>query len=188
MDRFIQLIEENHLKPGDIENVIAQPNPIAQFRFWTENRLRTPEDYFFNIPYLLACAVYRINPAFWHDPEVRRDRRIKEFIERVPVKVVIDEGDFAKAKREDPRTFKMRLELVARGRTFKEDIPYMKGAPEPEEYRSTDDYLIDKFCNNTSRILSQEKARQAAHVLLDIDTFTSIDRAMQEITPGLVTV
>jgi 2-methylcitrate dehydratase PrpD len=183
MDRFIQLIDEKGLEPGDIESVIAQPNPIAQFRFWTENRLRTPEDYFFNIPYLLACAVHRINPAHWHDPEVKQDQRIKKFIHRVPVKVVIDEGDFLKAKREDPRTFKMRLELVARGTTLKEDIPYMKGAPEPEEYRSTDEDLIGKFCDNTSRILSQEQARRAALVLLEIDRFDTIAGAMREIVP-----
>jgi 2-methylcitrate dehydratase PrpD len=183
MDRFIQLIEENNFEPKDIENIVAQPNPIAQFTFWTENRLRTPEDYFFNIPYLLACAAHRINPAHWHDPEVKQDQRIKEFIQRVPVEVVIDEGDFLKAKREDPRTFKMRLELRARGTMFKEDIPYMKGAFEPEEYRSTDDDLIRKFCDNTSRILSQEKAGQAAHVLLEIDTFDSVAKAMQKIAP-----
>jgi 2-methylcitrate dehydratase PrpD len=183
MDRFIQLIEDNQLESGDIENVIAQPNPIAQFRFWTENKLRTPEDYFFNIPYLLACAVHRINPAHWHDAEVKQDRRIKEFIERVPVKVVIDEADFITAKQNDPRTFKMRLELTARGRTFKEDIPYIKGAFEPDEYRSTDDDLTAKFCDNASRILSREKARNAAKVLLEIDRFAHIPEAMQEIAP-----
>jgi 2-methylcitrate dehydratase PrpD len=183
MDRFIQLIEDNKLESADIENVIAQPNPIAQFRFWTENRLQTPEDYFFNIPYLLACAVHRISPAHWHDAEVKHDQRIKEFMERVPVKVVIDEADFITAKQNDPRTFKMRLELTARGRTFKEDIPYMKGAFEPEEYRSTDDDLIAKFCDNASRILPREEAVNAARVLLEIDSFDSIAKAIQKIAP-----
>ena len=134
---------------------MAQPHPVFQFRAWNENTLGSPEDYCFNTPYLISCAVHRINPAHWHDPEVRNDPRIRDFMQKVST--VVDEKDFALAKIEDPRANLMRVEVVAKGKIIKEKIPYPRGRWTPEEFRNTDTELVKKFTDNASRIIPSAK-------------------------------
>lgn len=183
LDGFIQIIEENNLCPNDIEEIIAQPLPIVQSRLWRENTLRTPDDYPFNLLYLLACAGFRINSCHWHDPEVRQAPRLKEFMQRVKFRIVIDERDFGLAKLEDPRTFQMRLEVGAKGRSFKAKVPYVKGAWEPKEFRLTDEELVKKFTDNASRVLIPNQANQIAQIVLGLENLKNVARLMEIVGP-----
>lgn len=183
LDGFIRIIEENNFGPEDIDKIVAQPLAIVQSRLWRENTLRTPDDYSFNLLYLIACAAHRINPTHWQDPEVRHNPGIREFMQRVDFSIVADEKDFVLAKLEDPRTFQMRVELVAKGKTFREKIPYVKGAWEPEEYRNTDEELVKKFTDNTSRVLSLNRSKQAAQVMLELEGVDNVARVMEMVAP-----
>jgi len=176
-------MEENGLGPNDIERLKAQPHPMVQFRLWQENKLRTPDDYGFSIPYLVACAAHRINPAHWHDLEVRQDARIREFMQRVEFSIVVDEKDFGLAKLEDPRTFQMRIELVAKGKTFQEKIPHVKGTWAPEEFRNTDQELVQKFTDNVSRVLPLNRTNEAAQTLLELEKLSTVAQLMQMVVP-----
>ena len=142
--------------------------------------MRTPDDYAFNLPYLIACAAHSVNPTHWQDLEVRQDPRIREFIQRVEFGLIIDERDFGLAKLEDPRTFQMRIELVAKGRTFKEKIPYVKGSPEPEEFGNTDEEIIRKFTDNVSRTLPFGKANEVAKRLLELEKLQNVAEVMEK--------
>lgn len=183
LDKFIHIIEENDLRPEDIERVKAQLHPMVQFKYARENRLMTPDDYGFNIHYLLACAAYRINPAHWHDLDIKQDPKIQQFMQKLELSVIIDERDFALAKLEDPRTYQMRIELVARGETFIEKIPYLKGTWDPEEFRNTDEELVKKFSANASRILSLDKARKTAQNILELKKLRDIAELMEIVDP-----
>ncbi|MFC1901804.1 hypothetical protein ACFLX3_02630 [Chloroflexota bacterium] len=183
LDRFIQLIEGNNFQPEDIEEVVAQPHPVVQFRAWRENTLRTSEDYCFYSPYLFACAAYRITPARWHDPEVRNDPKIRDFMQRVRFSSIIDEEDYVLAQLEDPKAFLMRIELTARGKKFKEKIPYAKGRWTPDEFRNTDEELVKKFSDNASRVLTSDRAQQVAKTILELEKLDNVGRVMEALTP-----
>lgn len=183
LDKFIQIINENDLAPEDIEKIKAQPFPITQWKVFQENKLRTEEDYCFNAGYLLTCAAHRINPAHWQYPEVKQDARIREFRERVDISIVVDEKDYGLAKLENPKSGRARIEVVARGNTFKEMADFHKGAPEPEEFRNTDEELVKKFSDNASRILPKDKIDKAAEVILRIETLASVAELMEMVTP-----
>jgi len=148
---------------------------MVQFAFGRENRLKTPDDHCFSTAYLFACAAYRINPAHWHDPEVRQDPKIREFIQRVEFNITVDEKDFGLAQLEDPRTYQMRLGLVAKGVNYMEKIPYVKGLREPVEFKNTDEELINKFIDNASRILSSHKAKELAQTLLELERVKNVE-------------
>ena len=183
LDGLIQIIEENNLGPEHIEEIVAQPLPIVQSRLWRENTLRTPDDYPFNLLYLLACATYRINPTHWHDLKVRQDPRLKEFMKRVKFSISIDERDFGLAKLEDPRTFQMRIEVDAKGKRFKQKVPYVKGAWEPKEFRLTDEKLVKKFTDNASRVLNLSSANKAAQTILELENLKDIAQLMEIVGP-----
>ena len=179
LDKFIQIIQENNFQPDDIERVQAQPHPMVQFKFAQENRLRTPDDYGFKAPFLIACAAHRINPARWHDSDIKHDPKIQEFIQRVKFNVTTDEKDFGLAKLEDPRAYQMRIVVVAKGKTFKEKIPYVKGLWAPEEVRNTDEELVKKFTDNASRVLPLPKAEEVAQTLLELEKVENLAGVME---------
>lgn len=161
----------------------AQPHPIAQFNFASRNTLRTPDDYCFNGRYLLACAAHRISPAHWHDANVRQDRKIREYMQRLDISSVIDEQDFVRAKREDPRTCQQRIEVVAKGKTFKEKSLHPKGGWYSEEFRNSDEELVEKFINNVSKTLPLNKAEEAAQSILELEDLENAAVLMETVAP-----
>jgi 2-methylcitrate dehydratase PrpD len=183
LDRFIEIVHENDYKPSDIEEIVAQPLAIVQNRLWQENKLETADDYAFDLLYLLACAAHRINPVRWQDREIRQDPGIKEFMERIAFRMVIDENDSYRARLADPRSFQMRIEVTAKGKTFKEKIPFVKGSWEPEEFRMTDDALIKKFTENAQRVLPSKKVDQLIRMLFELENIDNIAQMMETVTP-----
>lgn len=176
-------MEENDLKPETIEKIVATPHPIVQFKLWQENSLRTEEDYSFYAPFLLACAAYKINKAHWLDEDVRQDPRIRDFMERVKVEIVVDEKGFGIPRLENPEARSMAVEVIADGRSFKKRSIHIKGLWQHEESRNTDEELIEKFSSNSSRILSSDQINKAAHTILDLDRFETIAEVMKLIAP-----
>lgn len=183
LDGFIEIVKENDFSPEDIQEIVAQPLAVVRNRLWRENELRTPDDYAFNLQYLLACAAHRINPVHWQDIEIRRDPRIREFMQRVAFRMVIDEADFHRAKREDPRTFQMRVEVTAGDRKYRKKVPYPKGAWEPQGFRCTDDELIKKFTDNIQKVLPLKSTDQIAHAILELERFEKIDPLIKMLVP-----
>ena len=182
LDKFIQIIEKNDLQPEDITSVKAQPHPLVQFNFRTGNKLTSQDDYMANGLYLMACAVHRINTSRWHDQDVKQDPKIKKFMEELDYTVVVDEKDFVRSKSEDPRNYQSRIEVVAKGKTFREEAPHPKGGWFSEELRNTDEELVKKFFDNASKIISPDKARSAAQKILDLEKMEKISDMMNMVT------
>jgi hypothetical protein len=142
---------------------------MAQFDYARRNVLTTEADYCFNLRHLLACAVFRIKPSFWHNPEVKRNPDIQSFIKTLNLEINIDEKDFAQAKRVDSNTYQMRIEVRAKGETYKAVGSYLKGSWTPEELRNTDEELAEKFIHNVSKRVSEEKALKAVEMVFALE-------------------
>ena len=183
LDKFIQIIEEHRLQPEDIEGVRVQPAPMVQFKLWQENTLRTSEDYCFSAPYLLACAAHSITPARWHDPDTKEKTEIREFMNRVPISVVVDEKDFGLAKLQDPQSYLQRIEVTAKGKTIQGRMPYPKGSWHSREFRNTDKEIVEKFRNNVSKVLSNSSAKKAADAVLGLENLKNVTQLMSMVAP-----
>ena len=184
MDNFIRLIEKNDLQANDIEKVVVTPHPIVQFTQWQKNSLRTEEDFSFNIPYLLGCAAYRIKTSHWLNKNVKEDQRIREFIKRIEFKIVIDEPGFGLPRIEDPVARPSVTEVLAKGKTFKERNMYLKGSWRPKEFRNTDADLIEKFRDNSSKVLSSDKINEVSQIIIqELDKLEDIGKIIELITP-----
>jgi len=183
LDKFIQIIDKNDLQPEDIEKVVVTPHPIVQFKLWQQNKLSTTEDFSFYAPFLLGCAAFKIKKAHWLDEDVRGDPRIQEFMHRIAFEVIIDEKGFALPRLEDLDRRPMAVDVVANGKTFKEKAIYLKGSWQPKEYRNTDGELIEKFSDNTSKVLSSDKIKKASQAILELEKLKSINEIMELISP-----
>lgn len=178
LDKFIQIIEENDIQPEDVKSITYQAHPVCQFPFETGNKLTTEEDYCFHGGYLLACAANRINPTHWHEPEVKEDPRVKKFMENTEFHLVVDEKDFIMAKRENPNAYQTRIEVSAKGKTFKMKAVHPKGGWFSEEYRNTDEELIKKFIDNVRKVMPPDKARKTADAMFEIQKVKDITEVL----------
>ena len=185
LDKFIQIMEENDLRPEDIEKVKAQPHPMVQFRFAQENTLRTPDDYGFSAPYLFACAAHKISPARWHDVDIKQDPKIQAYMQwlKPRLSVTIDEEDFGLAKLEDSKSFQTRIEVVAKGKSFRAASPHPKGGWHLDQLRNTDEELVRKFIENARRVLPLDKANLLAQTLLQLEKAGNVAHVMDMVTP-----
>ncbi len=77
----------------------------------------------------------------------------------------------------------MRIEVTAKGKTFKEKIPFVKGSWEPEEFRMTDEALIKKFSDNAQRVLPSKKVDQLAQMVFELENIDNIAQLMEIVTP-----
>jgi 2-methylcitrate dehydratase PrpD len=173
-DCFIALIQENNMKPEEIEKITARISNVWRFKSQSENRLLTEEDYVFNIKYQLACAAYGLKPTHWLDPDVRKDRKIRAFMERVQYDIGHDEEKFNAARQTDPAAHYMRAEILTGSQTFTKDTIYNKGANKPG-FQLTDDDLVEKFTENVSRILSKDKAGKVVDAVWKLDRILSVN-------------
>lgn len=183
LDEFIQIMEENDIKPEEIEVVNAKPSPIAQFTYANANKLRTLDDYFYSIPYTLACAAYRIKPTHWHDANVMQDPRIQKFIHRVEFNINIDENDYVMTKIAEPRSDLQGVDIVARGKIYSGKVPSQKGRWYKDELRNTDEELIEKFMDNSLRSLPLEKVNNVRKNILGLENLGNVAQLMQIFIP-----
>jgi 2-methylcitrate dehydratase PrpD len=135
LDKFIQMIEENNLRPEEIERVEFTPHAIGLNRAWKENTLRTEEDFGFHGPYLIACAAYRIKGVDYQSPSVKEDQRIREFMNKVTV-LPNPHKEFGLAMLKNPMARIHSVEVWARGKSFKETIRCAKWSRSPDGRRA----------------------------------------------------
>ena len=83
--------------------------------------------------------------------------------------------------RKDIFTSPARVEVVARGEIFTEEILYKRGTA-GSEVSWTEKEVIEKFKNNASQCLTQEKTDRAIETILELDKIDNITRLIQEIT------
>jgi 2-methylcitrate dehydratase PrpD len=176
-------MEENGLQPADIEKIKAQPTPVVKFKLWQENALETPEDYCFNTPYLIACAIHQIEPARWQDEATRQDPKILDFMKRVPCSIIVDEKDFGLALLEDSSNYQQRIEVVAKGNTFQEETVCTSGSCQLPKFRDTDDELLKKFRANTRDFLPESKIDSIVKTALELEKIENVGQLMELTSP-----
>lgn len=183
LDNFIQIVEKHGIQPDDIQEVRAEASPaVVGTRHQAENRLRTPDDYCYYLPYLAACAAYKVNPAHWHDPEVKQDPRIIDFLQRVKFNIGCDEKKWGLGKLEDPDAEISWCEIVTKGGTFDGKSIYLKGTSK-EGSALTDEELTRKFVDSASRVLPGDKSNQVVQNVLELEKLGDVADLMEMVGP-----
>ena len=182
LDRFIHIIDENSLSPEDIKEVQFTPHAIGLNRMWKENELRTEEDFGFHGPYLIACAAYRKKKVDFQNSDTREDTNIRDFMKRVKVLPDYHEG-FGTSMLEDPITRVMSVEVLAKGKSYKETSRYIEWSWRPEEVRATDDDLVDKFNEIVTGFLPSNKIKKSTDTLLTLEEVKNVNDLTEMLVP-----
>lgn len=182
VDRFIHIINENSLSTEDIEEVEITPHAIGLNRMWRENELRSEEDFGFHGPYLIACAAHGIKGVNFQNSEVREDPKIRDFMKKVKMLPNYHEG-FGTSMLEDPITRVMSVEVLSKGKTYKETSRYIEWSWRPEEVRATDDDLVDKFNEIVTGFLPSDKIKKSTDTLLKLEEVKNVNDLTEMLIP-----
>jgi len=85
------------------------------------------------------------------------------------------------AKRKDPRSWLARVEVTAKGKTYVEKRMYAKGTS-LTDLKATDEDLVEKFRDNASTLLTQDKIDKAVKCLLELEKLDDISGLINYIT------
>ncbi|ALJ19234.1 MmgE/PrpD family protein [Microbacterium sp. No. 7] len=170
-DRLIGIVEENDLRPDEIESIEAWGESFVQQPVWVNEHIRNPRDAQFSMTHGLAMAASRIpvGPA-WQAPAAVHDPGVLALMER---STFSPHPDHAAALAKDPAARTSRVAVRARGQVWTADSNYPKGSPSPEEWSyMTDDELAAKFRRNVEGVVSDADAEaiiEAVRHLEDLD-------------------
>ncbi|MFC1935968.1 MmgE/PrpD family protein [Chloroflexota bacterium] len=180
LDCFKKIIDDNNLRAEDIETINVLLDPMCDKAICRNNQLKTHVDAQFSVAYVFSAMAHGIRiGADWQSLDSIRNPRILDFMKRVKFD---PHSEYGKAALEDPYSRVSMVEVVANGKTFKEETRYAKGTPFPEEARMTDQELSNKFRENASRILPWEKIDKALQLILDLEEMDEVSGLMEALT------
>ncbi|MBI4334678.1 MAG: MmgE/PrpD family protein [Chloroflexi bacterium] len=168
LDLFIRMVEENHLAPGEIEDVKLWLDPHANLPLWQNRQITNDIQAQFSIAYNIAVAAHRIRPGIeWQTPACMNDPRITAFMDKISVAV---HPDYEKPER--PSSPRSGVEVFAGGRAHAGEMPETLRAPD-------DKFLEDKFRHNASGVLSEKKIDGVIESIWKLDEMENISSLMK---------
>lgn len=178
LDCLIHLIEENDIKPKEIEGIKAWVEGFCMEPVWLNRTIESPTDAQFSVAHCLSLAAHRIPPGpRWQDVETVMNPSILKMMDKVTFDV---HPDYVKSIKENPASRPSKIEVKARGKVFTEERLYPKGSPSPiPETSTTVDELVAKFKNNAQRMLLQHKIDSAVNAMLSLEDMDDISELME---------
>jgi 2-methylcitrate dehydratase PrpD len=169
LDCVLKIVEENKLKPEEIQSIIIYGHPTLEAPAFTNRELTNIVDIQFNPAYIIAMAVNGVPRGVeWQDMETARSPRIFEFAKKVSFKAY---PEFGKKQMS-------AAEIVERNRTFREEKPFA------EVTKLTEKDLIDKYKHNASGILSHQKIDNSIDTILNLEKVKNIRDMVTQIVTG----
>ena len=179
LDCFSNIIENNNLMPEEIKAVKTFSQANSDSPAFAHKKVTSISGAQFSPQYNLAVVAHRIKPGVeWLIPKTMSNPEILQFMNRVTCEAYPADR---REVRKDIFASPARVEVVARGEIFTEEILYKRGTA-GSEVSWTEKEVIEKFKNNASQCLTQEKTDRAIETILELDKIDNITRLIQEIT------
>jgi 2-methylcitrate dehydratase PrpD len=179
LDCFCDLIEKNHLIPGEIESVTVYGRGGMNEGLFGRKEVDTISAAQFNPRYNIAVAAHRIPVGVdWIQPQIMTNPEILKFMDKI---TGYSHPDYLKILESDPLSSLSKVDVVARGRTFTVERKYRRGTTGTPA-RLTDDEIIAKFRHNAERILPAPKAKQVVNDFLDLENVENVSCLIRNIT------
>lgn len=184
---LISLLDENHLTDKDIESLrVGMALPVLGLpdNVWLNRDVRSHLDAQFSAPYLFAAAAHGVRNKFeWQDSKNYTDSQILKFMDKVSVEVWMP--DCLNMSEGDPCALSHSIVIKTKdGKTYKKEKTFTNDDSDAlSKGLTSDDALIDKFKENASFKLSQEKVKKAKDLLLNLENVENISELMEWVVP-----
>ena len=178
LDCFDEIIENNNIRPDEIEHIHAYLRAGMEGLFGQED-LDCISAAQFNPRYMFSMVAHRVKRGpEWYDADTMNDPAVRGFMKKITWQM---HPDYDKAMREDPLSALSKCEVTARGKTYSSEHKHRRGTTGTELAPSDAD-IVNKFRHNVSRALTQEKIDRAVKAFQNLENIDTAD-LIREITP-----
>lgn len=182
IDGICQLMQQNGIKPEEIEQIVVKGDSLLQAPNRMGRELKSSFDIQFVNAFIFGLAPYfgfKPSPA-WQTPEIYNLPEIRAMAEKVKIDLHPRANEIiaSKIKAGQKPSFRNTLvEMRARGKIFSVEVEEPRGGPENPP---TESELLEKFRNNISfSWLKQDKTEQIIETLLKLDELESVRELTQ---------
>ncbi len=148
LDMFTKMVNENNLKPEDIEKVVVRVHSMA-VRSLSIYEPKGYNEAQTSFPYCISLVAHGVPPSpEWQSPKLYKDPEILSFHRKVKVEEHPDAAKIIASPGQSPYGFKRSpssVEVTAKGKVLTDTSEYARGDPWFPETRMTDDEVKDKF-------------------------------------------
>lgn len=168
LECITELIQENNLRPDEIERIYARLDPTSSEGMFHVSRLQNQIDLQFSVRYNMALAAMGIQPGIqWQNPANMCDPKILALMEKITTGVHPECGP---AMEKDGRARIVDVEIQARGQRYYKELRFIKGTVTAGSVMEiSDEERIRKFRDNTALILPVRKTEAAVDALMHLD-------------------
>jgi len=187
---FSKLVVDNDLKPEEIDHVVIKNEGhggLPRFRY---AEIQHNVDAQTNLPYNIALAAYRVKVAAgWQSERNLKDPRFRAFMKKVTVEPYAraDETRHQELILEGRSYLERRpccVQVAARGREFVVTADYAKWlSTDNEEFRATDEDLMNKFRANAAGTLDAVQIEKAIDRIMSLDTVGKMSDLIEVLVP-----
>jgi 2-methylcitrate dehydratase PrpD len=174
LDGLTQIVEENALRPEEIDGIKAWVEGFVVQPVWLNRRIAHVVDAQFSLAHGLALGAHHVPPGkAWQDPDVVFNPSVLGLMAKVTHEV---HPDYVKLLTENAASRPARIEVSARGKTFAGERRYPKGSksPDPDSAMTTDE-LVLKFRQNAEGVLPEAKVNSLINALLNLESVEDIN-------------
>ncbi|KIC65283.1 hypothetical protein RM50_17065 [Pseudarthrobacter phenanthrenivorans] len=186
-----KLIEEHRLQPEEIEAIHVENETFAMLPRFQFDQLRHNVDTQTNLAYLLAVAAHRVQiSSAWQSQETRNNPSVRELMQKVTIEAYpraeeMRHQELVVERREYIERRPCRVQIRARGTQFTQSAEYAYWlASENEEYRASDEDLVEKFRANAEEALPPAKLDTAIDKIMHIEELPDVDALFHELIPA----
>lgn len=177
LDCLYNIIEPNNLKPDEIESVKVSGAGVMSTDLSSISAAQ------FNMAYNIAVAAHRVRRGVeWVDPDTMKNPAILKFMEKVTAQPPQpNAAGPARGTESDPMARPGRVEILARGKTFTNEVTYRRG----DTFTAgawTEKDATEKFKHNAERILTKGKIERAVEILAGLEKLDNVSHLVREIT------
>lgn len=185
-----ELCEEEDLKPEEIEYVLIKAEANMFCPQFMSHDIESNVDASMSFPFCTAVAAFRIpiGPD-WQKHNVFENEEILDFMRnktRFEVLPYAEECRRQEIEVEHKPYINRRPAVVtvsARGKIYERVGEYAKWlSAETPEFTATDDDLITKFYGNVKGYMSEEKAKKAVDMLMNLEKVESVKELIDALT------
>lgn len=176
-DVLIDVLETHDITAAEIEAITVHGEAFVELPIWQNERIEHVQDAQFSLRHGIALAAQRVRPGkAWQDPALVHSDAVMSLMERVTHH---PHPDYISLLQDHPASRPARVEVIARGRSFKGESRYPKGSPSPEPGSyMTDAELFEKFRGNADGILPLARADEAIDRIMTLEKAAGMAQVM----------
>jgi len=182
LSAFIKIIEDNSLKPEEIEQVIVKTERTGGVPQFLKTEVYNHVDAQFSLFFNIAVAAHRVKLGpLWQARSTVENPSIRALMKKVKWEEYsrAEEMRHQELEVEHKSYLNSRpsyVEVKARGKVFTQTAEYAKWlSTETPGYRATDEDLINKFRANAENVLNARKIREAIDIIMNLEKVSDMN-------------